>query len=307
MLLIDSFDREVECCYKGEIYSVRDNGSIKRHCREGKKPRPSDEKWTFGSYDPEDGYAKFCGQAVHRIVATAFHGEPPTSQHVVDHIDTNRQNNRPENLRWVTKLENVLLNEITRTKLERICRCPIEEILKDWSILRDKNLPPNIEWMKAVTKEEAQKTLDFWQQWIKDDRWRKQVEQQLENSLYKEQQARRYSPVYRLEPLDGEISLNSYFARLKNGEVFSFIQTRFDKYKYSIIDFCLNKDGDILSVATEGDGKGIKNFFITTVTFENGEFKYDTRSFFSIQGVEKYMTLARGEEWTGGDVIDDYC
>ena len=24
-------------------------------------------------------------------------------------------------------------------------------------------------------------------------------------------------------------------------------------------------------------------------------------------GLEKYMTLARGEEWTGGDVFDDFC
>ncbi|WP_294143305.1 HNH endonuclease signature motif containing protein [uncultured Sanguibacteroides sp.] len=33
--------------------------------------------------------------------------------YVVDHIDTNRQNNRIENLRWLTKLENVLLNPIS--------------------------------------------------------------------------------------------------------------------------------------------------------------------------------------------------
>jgi len=33
---------------------------------------------------------------------TAFHGAPPTNDHFVDHIDTNKQNNRPANLRWVT-------------------------------------------------------------------------------------------------------------------------------------------------------------------------------------------------------------
>lgn len=134
-MLIDEFEREVECEYKGEKYSVRDNGSIKRHPKEGKKPRPTDEQWTFGDYDPKDGYAKFCGQSVHRIVAFAFLGEPPTTQHVVDHIDTNKRNNRPENLRWVTKLENILLNPISRKKLEFICGCSIEELLKDWSIL----------------------------------------------------------------------------------------------------------------------------------------------------------------------------
>ena len=35
--LIDLYEKEVECVYKGETYSVRDNGSIKRHCKEGKK------------------------------------------------------------------------------------------------------------------------------------------------------------------------------------------------------------------------------------------------------------------------------
>lgn len=29
--------------------------------------------------------------------------------------------------------------------------------------------------------------------------------------------------------------------------------------------------------------------------------------FFDPNGVEKYMTIAKGFEWTGGDVFDDYC
>ena len=37
-------------------------------------------------------------EVVHRIVATAFHGEQPSVKHIVDHIDTNRRNNRVENL-----------------------------------------------------------------------------------------------------------------------------------------------------------------------------------------------------------------
>lgn len=48
------------------------------------------------------------------FIATAFHGEPPSPQYVVDHIDTNCRNNRPENLRWLTRLENALMNPITR-------------------------------------------------------------------------------------------------------------------------------------------------------------------------------------------------
>ena len=67
-------------------------------------------------------------------MAYAFLGEPPTNQHVVDHIDTNRQNNRPENLRWLTRLENALLNPITRAKIENICGS-IEAFINDPTIL----------------------------------------------------------------------------------------------------------------------------------------------------------------------------
>ena len=113
MVDINDFKVQKECTYKGELYSVRDNGSIMRHQKEGKKRRPQDGKWTFGT-STSKGYAMICGEGVHRIVATAFHGEAPSDQHIVDHYDTNRQNNRPENLRWLTKLENILNNPYTR-------------------------------------------------------------------------------------------------------------------------------------------------------------------------------------------------
>ena len=308
MNLIDNFEKELECDYKGEHYSVRDNGSIKRHFRNGKKPRPFDEKWTFGTYDPNDGYAKFCGEAVHRIVATAFHGAAPTTQHVVDHIDTNRQNNRPDNLRWVTKLENVLLNEITRMKLEKICNCPIEEILKNWSIIREKNLPTNISWMKAVSKEEAQKTLEFWNNWIAETKRRRIVENEIDGHLLRNSYGNNSNIVFRLEPLDVNPSLEEYYKRLSIGKIFAFRQIMNEKIQYKIIDYYLNKSANILSVATQNNDKvGIKSLFITTITIENNQFKYKARSFFSIQGIEKYMTLARGKEWTGGEVFDDFC
>ena len=87
-LLLQDYERQLECQYKGETYSVRDNGAVLRHPKNDDKPRPSDNKWTFGKYDDKTGYAKIAGESVHRIVATAFHGEPPSSQYVVDHIDT---------------------------------------------------------------------------------------------------------------------------------------------------------------------------------------------------------------------------
>lgn len=99
--LIYDFKDERDCIYRDEIYSVRDNGSVLRHPPNGNRPRPTDSKWTFGKQNGKTGYMEIATARVHRIVATAFHGIAPTTEHVVDHIDTNRCNNRPENLRWL--------------------------------------------------------------------------------------------------------------------------------------------------------------------------------------------------------------
>lgn len=158
-----------ECEYKGEHYSVRDNGAIMRHPQEGKRLRPNDNKWTFGKQNAKH-YMIFCEEQVHRIVATAFHGDPPLDTYVVDHIDTNHSNNRPENLRWVTKLENALLNDVTRKKVIAICGS-VEAFLDNPHLLWDHvNEHPNFEWMRTVTKEEAQNTKARMEQWAKSDK-----------------------------------------------------------------------------------------------------------------------------------------
>lgn len=166
--LLHEYEKELICKYKGETYTVRDNGSVLRHPKPDKKPRPTDNNWTFGKYNIKTGYAEIAGERVHRIVATAFHGEAPSSQHVVDHIDTNRRNNRPENLRWITKLENILLNPITVKKIEFICGS-IEKFLKDPSKLRQSDFNKDFEWMRAVTKEEASASLERMLSWAKSD------------------------------------------------------------------------------------------------------------------------------------------
>ena len=155
--MINDYKEVRECVYKDEHYSVRDNGAIFRHRREGRKMRSDDDKWTFGMKNSKTGYMLIGQHRVHIIVATAFLGARDSKVYVVDHIDTNRCNNRVENLRWFTRLENALNNEITRSKIIYICGS-IEAFIENPNILRerlDQVKEPSLEWMRTVTKEEA--------------------------------------------------------------------------------------------------------------------------------------------------------
>lgn len=165
--LIDLYSEVKECDYKGEHYSVRDNGAVMRHPKNANRLRPLDNLWTFGKKNESNGYMFIGGVRVHQIVATAFYGIPDDKNMVVDHKDTNRCNNRPENLHWITKLENVLNNPITRAKIELFCGS-VENFIKDPSILNlyeDEN--PNFRWMRSVTPEEAKISYDRWISWAK--------------------------------------------------------------------------------------------------------------------------------------------
>ena len=168
MVSVDEYNETKDCIYKDEHYSVRDNGAVMRHPREGKRLRKDDNVWTFGKPNEKTGYMEIAGQRVHRIVAFAFLGDPPTEQHVVDHIDTNRRNNRPENLRWLTRLENALNNPITRARIENLCGS-IEVFLADPSVLRGhEKIDPNFNWMRTVSPEEARVSLERLTNWAKE-------------------------------------------------------------------------------------------------------------------------------------------
>ena len=165
--LFDINEPEKICEYRGETYRVRENGSVFRLQKPDKRKRPLDEKWTFGKPCKQKGYMNFSSETVHRIVATAFHGKQPSEQHIVDHIDTNKKNNRPENLRWITRLENILLNPITLSRI--IFKYgSIDNFLENPSKPIDGELEQNFEWMRTVTKEESYNTRRNLENWAKE-------------------------------------------------------------------------------------------------------------------------------------------
>lgn len=167
--------KEKTCNYRDRQYSVREDGSIFRHPKTGCKPSKLDNTWTFGNKDDKTGYMLYGGVRVHQVVATAFHGVPEDPNMVVDHIDTNRCNNRPENLRWLTRLENVLNNPFTRKRIEFLCGS-IEAFLENPSILRQTASEPNTVWMRTVSKEEAAKCLKNLTLWAEEDKQRETSE-----------------------------------------------------------------------------------------------------------------------------------
>jgi HNH endonuclease len=164
--LIGHYECEKRVIYRGEAYRVRDNGAVFREPKKGGKRRKLDSVWTFGRPCTRTGYMNHAGQRVHRIVASAFQGEQPSDQHVVDHIDTNRRNNRRENLRWITRLENILLNPITRRRIE-ICYGSLEEFFQDPSRPKGEGLPQNFDWMRTVSKDEAEASRERMEDWAK--------------------------------------------------------------------------------------------------------------------------------------------
>ena len=155
MTVEQDYTKTLQCTYKGRDYLVRDNGAILRLQKDNSRLSKYDNVWTFGEKDKQSGYMILASSIrVHQVVCTAFNGPAPFPEMVVDHLDTNRCNNRPENLRWVTRLENALGNEFTRKKIIYLCGS-VKAFLDDPSILSQKALPPRISWMKTVTKAEA--------------------------------------------------------------------------------------------------------------------------------------------------------
>lgn len=345
MIDINNFKVEVSCEYKGEIYSVRDNGAIMRHPKKGCRIRPLDNKWTFGTKNESNGYMFFASNIrVHQVVASAFWGHKKSEGMVVDHKDTNRCNNRAENLHWVTKLENVLNNPITRRRIINICGS-IAAFLDNPALLRESTADPNFKWMRTVSEEEAAKcksNLERWSnedadfvstsqgkgigEWIYKDfpsvnirhNWSHLSTQM--PSVYEEEEERA------LPLLVQSLTSNAMQEDWRTPTEFPLCPTDilsletyysslekgkvFSSNTYgtnSIMEFAISDDRKRLCVATHNP-EGFKQWYITYVYILNDKYIHKNGgSFFEENGALKTITLFQGKEWTGGDCIDDYC
>ena len=321
---VGDFLHEVDCIFDNEQYLVRDNGAVCRKRRVGKRKRPLDDKWTFGHPCNHSGYMKMSSVAVHRIIATAFHGVPPSKGHVVDHIDTNRRNNRRENLRWVTRAENVLLNPITRKKIIAAYGS-IEAFFENPQSPDIPHLLGQYDWMRTVSKEEARASRAKLERWAKSEKspkggsfgdWLYSISSRISEPKFQDRDIdsltpgaiqRRWKWPCEFLSCPREVkpdALIEYEKRLTSGTVFSRNEYR-DTH---VISAAIGKVDSALIVLSEIGPNAVKPWAISRVTIENRNFCHENLgSSFTLEGAKKQYCLALGLPWEGGDSIDDYC
>ena len=322
--IIDQFDREVMVTYRDERYLVRDNGAVYRHSQPGKRRRPLDERWTLGNPN-SSGYLMHVHHVVHRIVCCAFYGDSPSKNHVVDHIDTNRQNNRAENLRWVTRMENLVNNPVTRKKIE-MAFGSVDEFLKNPSAANE-FITSGFAWMRPVRAEEKHTLLKRSLNWAKKKprstpsgilpgEWlfaSQETEPICTEPTEKPsltpgaiQRHWRIASEFPCCPKSiGDDPLHDYARNLNEGDV--FVQNRFGDSLVSELAFV--EDKSCLAVITQMPENGVKDWAMTKITVENGYFVHESAgTFFERQGARNALkrlsglTIAPSEE-----CIDDYC
>lgn len=314
--LLNKYERQVEVEFQNERYLVRDNGAVCRISRTSRK-RKLDGVWTFGNPDKSKGYMRVGYHVVHRIVAAAFH-EQPSSQHVVDHIDTNRRNNRADNLRWVTRLENLLINPITAARIARAYGS-LEAFFRDPSVMRAHD--QEFGWMRTVTREEAEtsrKRLLRWAEteadprggqlgeWVygprKPDESRAELARDRDSLTPLAVQRNWRTPVaYPACPESVRANpLSDYAERLKPGAVFSL-----NKYGNSVVEEAVLGDR-ILAVLARMSEPSVKDWALAKVTMENGRFVHEAKgTFFTREGAVNAHRELLGLDRPYGQTIDD--
>jgi hypothetical protein len=103
-------DEEWRICPAFPDYEASSFGRVRRRTASintaaGRPLKPIQRKsgyWQVGVR--RDG--KLCAVRLNRLICETFHGCAPSSRHHAAHKDNDRSNNRPDNLRWATQIEN---------------------------------------------------------------------------------------------------------------------------------------------------------------------------------------------------------
>ncbi|MBZ0148964.1 MAG: HNH endonuclease [Pseudorhodoplanes sp.] len=318
--LLSQFEHEMIATYRGDGYRVRDNGAVCRQRRPMTRKRPLDEVWTFGVPNASTGYMHIGPEVVHRIVATAFHGEQPSDKHIVDHIDTNRRNNRAENLRWITRLDNILLNPVTRRRIE-IAYGSIETFFENPRAPVNSDGIKNFEWMRTVTKEEAEESRARLQRWAASDtaskggmlgEWvfgakpRIDVEAEIVRvvpSLTPNAIQRNWRTPSTFEQCPDVCTpeaLTEYARRLTAGSVFAR-----NDYGDSLTVIAEQGDG-FISIVSNQPNNSVKGWAVAKVTIEDGKFLHEAMgTYFTPEGAEKKHCGLMGRPFEG-ETFDDF-
>lgn len=323
VIQIESFTSQKRCVYKGRIYYVRDNGAVYRLRKDGGRIRRGDEEWTFGKLNKETKYLYMGTERIHRIVCTAFHGDAPTAQHVVDHIDTNRQNNRPENLRWLTKLENTLNNPIT---VKRIISCcgSIEAFIENPALIRDSEENRDISWMRRCSPAEAKVAYDNLSQWaakpvpITHTAYRNHITEVIYKSFKSDKGYTDTSSDFQHNVIQRNWSTPTEFPPCPHNNSENPIAS----YLNNLTEQCITSKNEygvwhlvkankhetenaivILSVNRES----LKPWSICKVFYEDSVYIHQSLGTFFLEiGGEKYYEIYSGRKWDGEDCLDDY-
>lgn len=129
--------------YEGR-YSVSDDGRVYSHVT-GKFLRPKPHSAGYLAISLSDGNGHITDALVHRLVCSAFHGEPDGDRSFVNHIDGNKKNNDPDNLEWCTRSENMrhavrtgltATQKIAVSKSNRRRAKPVVGTMPDGSMIR---------------------------------------------------------------------------------------------------------------------------------------------------------------------------
>ncbi len=289
------FKEEKEVDYNGEHYSVRDNGAVKRHSKEGQKARRYDNLWTYGN-PSRDGYLYIGSERIHRIVATAFLGSAPTPEHIVDHLDTNKANNRPENLCWKTREENILTNELTKRKIEFRTGLPIEKVMEDLSILHKLEPRKNHDWMTPVSEEESKHSIAKWKNWM-------DFQDKEKSLICPEKIKASFVGFFLCQPVKYSSNiLVEYFNNLTPNAII------YDSKQFTIRVIQAEMTEDHSSIIVKCHSSySVKEWIIYKITYTGHKIEHFYRTCFASESMEKYYAEALGRDWLGDDVVDDFC